>query len=61
MAAAWKMRWLTGGSVEVRSLARILAYNRERFGGEFLSGPTMRDRDARQFAEFLDRCWRNSG
>jgi hypothetical protein len=53
-------RRLTEGSAEVRSLAGILAHNRERYGGEFLLGWTMRDRGARQFAEFLEQCRRNS-
>ena len=54
-------RRLTEGSAEVSSLAGILAFNRERYGGEFLLGWTMRDRGARQFAEFLEQCRRNSG
>jgi hypothetical protein len=41
-------------------LAGVLAYNREKYGGEFLLGWTMRDRGARQFAEFLEQCRRNS-
>jgi hypothetical protein len=57
---AGEARRLTEGSAEVRSLAGILAHNRERYGGEFLLGWTMRDRGARQFAEFLEQCRRNS-
>jgi hypothetical protein len=53
-------RRLTEGSTEVRSLAGVLAHNREKYGGEFLLGWTMRDRGARQFAEFLEQCRRNS-
>lgn len=56
---AGDMRRLTEGSAEVRSLAGVLAYNREKYGGEFLLGWTMRDRGARQFAEFLEQCRRN--
>lgn len=43
----------------MRSLAGVLAFNREKYGGEFLLGWTMRDRGARQFAEFLEQCRRN--
>jgi hypothetical protein len=53
-------RRLTEGSAEVSSLAGILAFNRERYGGEFLLGWSMRDRGARQFAEFLEQWRRNS-
>jgi hypothetical protein len=53
-------RRLTEGSAEVSSLAGILAYNRERYGGEFLLGWSMRDRGAQQFAEFLEQWRRNS-
>ena len=58
---AGDMRRLTGGSGEVRSLAGVLSFNREKYGGEFLLGWTMRDRGARQFAEFLEQCRRNGG
>ncbi len=52
-------RRLTEGSEEVQSLVGILAFNREKYGGEFLLGWSMRDRGARQFAEFLEQCRRN--
>jgi hypothetical protein len=52
---------MTEGSAEVRSSAGVLACNREKYGGEFLLGWTMRDRGARQFAEYLERCRRSSG
>lgn len=57
---AGEVRRLTEGAAEVSSLAGILAFNRERYGGEFLLGWTMRDRGARQFADFLEQCRRNS-
>lgn len=56
---AGELRRVTEGSAEVRSLAGMLAYNREKYGGEFLLGWTMRDRGARQFAEYLEQCRRN--
>ena len=52
---------MTKGSEEVRSLTDILAFNRVKFGAEFLLGWTMRDRNAQKFAEFLEQCRRNSG
>jgi hypothetical protein len=55
-----ELRRVSEGSTEVVSLAGILAFNRERFGGEFLLGWSMRDRGARQFAEFLEQWRRNS-
>lgn len=55
-----ELRRLTEGAAEVSSLAGILAHNREKYGGEFLLGWSMRDRGARQFAEFLEQCRRNS-
>lgn len=58
---AGELRRLTEGSEEVRSLAGMLANNREKYGGEFLLGWTMRDSGARQFAEYLEQCRRNSG
>jgi hypothetical protein len=42
------------GSGEVRSLAQLLAYQRERFGAEILLGWNLRDRPAAAFAEFLE-------
>ena len=58
--AQGELRRVAEGSTEVNSLAGILAFNRERFGGEFLLGWPMRDRGARQFAEFLEQWRRNS-
>jgi hypothetical protein len=58
--ARGELRRMAEGSTEVASLAGILAYNRERFGGEFLLGWSMRDRGARQFAEYLEQWRRNS-
>ncbi|MBA3534980.1 MAG: hypothetical protein H0T73_23970 [Ardenticatenales bacterium] len=43
------------GSKEVKSLLDILAYNQEKFGAEFLLGWTMRDRGAKEFADFLEQ------
>jgi hypothetical protein len=58
--SAGELRRLTEGSAEVVSLAGVLAHNREKYGGEFLLGWTMRDRGAQKFAEFLEQCRRNS-
>jgi hypothetical protein len=54
------MRQMLKGSEEVRSLIDILAYNRAKFGAEFQLGWNMRDRSAKEFAEFLEQCRRNS-
>lgn len=56
---AGEMRRLMEGAAEVNSLAGILAFNREKYGGEFLLGWSMRDRGARQFAAFLEHCRRH--
>jgi hypothetical protein len=42
------------GSKEVKSLSDILAYNRTKFGGDFLLGWPLRDRGAQAFADFLE-------
>jgi len=54
------MRQMLEGSEEVRSLIDILAHNRAKFGAEFQLGWNMRDRSAKEFAEFLEQCRRNS-
>ncbi|HEX8682069.1 MAG TPA: hypothetical protein VF707_07140 [Ardenticatenaceae bacterium] len=42
------------------ALRDILAYNRAKYGAEFLLGWTMRDRSARAFAEYLEQWRQNS-
>ena len=54
------IRQMLEGTEEVRSLIDILAYNRTKFGAEFQLGWNMRDRSAKEFAEFLEQCRRNS-
>jgi hypothetical protein len=56
IAQAKALRQMLEGSEEVRTLIDILAYNRTEFGGEFQLGWNMRDRSAREFAEFLEQC-----
>ncbi|CAN5587448.1 hypothetical protein BH20ACI4_BH20ACI4_18060 [soil metagenome] len=54
------IRQMLDGSEEVKSLIDILAHNRAKFGAEFQLGWNMRDRSAKEFAEFLEQCRRNS-
>jgi hypothetical protein len=54
------MRQMLEGSEEVRSLIDILAYNRKKFGAEFQLGWNMRDRNAQEFADFLEQYQQNS-
>ena len=51
---------LLGGSEPVEDLSGMLAFNREMFGAELLLGWDQRDRNARDFAEFL-RKWQRAG
>ncbi len=51
---------LLGGSEPVDDLSGMLAFSRERFGAELLFGWAQRDRNARDFAEFL-RKWQRAG
>lgn len=48
------------GTGTVSALRDILAYNRAKYGAEFLLGWTMRDRSARAFAEYLEQRRQNS-
>ncbi|GBD16290.1 hypothetical protein HRbin26_01185 [bacterium HR26] len=51
---------LLRGSEPIEDLPSMLAFNRETFGAELLLGWDQRDRNARDFAEFL-RKWQRAG
>lgn len=50
-----ELQKLAASSKEVKTLLDILAYNREKFGAEFLLGWNLRDRSAKDFAAFLEQ------